>query len=264
MLFNFRLRPLGEIQPWENPAGKQLGWFALTDGEYWIEAGAARLFEYGERVRRERGFPHFCDYHVSRLYEDVVEMLPGVLEPVPPDLRPYILLSVRGEWNGAVTAWLEGHRAELGDEAYREARETAHGWLRRRWLDSAYLRPSARIQMWSDEERVHVEWDNLDKMAEGVPVWTATAGAWDLPRAQFVAELQSFHDRLMAEMAERVERVRAGALPPEAVVNVAALEREQDFRAAPIDVSLLACPAVTDWNELREFMRRTGIGPKLT
>jgi hypothetical protein len=201
---------------------------------------------------------------VSRLYEDVVEMLPGILEPVPSDLRPYLPLSVRGEWNRAVTAWLDGHRAELGDEAYREAWETAHGWLRRRWLDSAYLRPSARIQMWSDEEHVHVEWDNRDKTAEGVPAWTADAGAWDLPRVQFVAEVQSFHDRLMAEMAGRVERVRAGTLPPEAVIDVAALEREQGFRAAPIDVSLLACPAVTDWNEIRAFMQRTGIGPGLT
>lgn len=106
MRFHFRLRPLDDIAPWgtvTNPDARtpewlcrpHLGWFALTDGWYWIEASQAELFRYSQAavnamVREQPNAPRvsealeipYEDYQVTRLWEDLLELLPDVLDPV--------------------------------------------------------------------------------------------------------------------------------------------------------------------------------------
>ena len=123
-------------------------------------------------------------------------------------------------------------------------------WIGKRTLDSAYLNPSTRIQLWSDGRDVHVEWDNRDKLIEGVEAWTATSGSYAIPMADFIAEVQSFHDRLMAQMNERVGAVRAGRLPDNVEVDIGALEREHEQRAKPITRNFLPRQE-KDWNKVR-------------
>ena len=90
MLFTFTLAPVEKVTPWKNADGPIIHWFGLTDGEYWIEAGADTLFEYSPYVRERHAFPRFCDYAVARLYDDLIEMVPHILEPVPSSLVPFL------------------------------------------------------------------------------------------------------------------------------------------------------------------------------
>jgi len=85
MLFNFKLTPLRDVVPW-GVAGDSptLHWFGLTDGQYWIDVGGQRLFEYNAAVRHA-GDPACCAYQVARLVEDVNDMTPAVLKPVHAD-----------------------------------------------------------------------------------------------------------------------------------------------------------------------------------
>jgi hypothetical protein len=53
MLIDFKLRPLDRVTPWGGLEAPSLHWLALTEGEYWIEAGGRTLFEYA--VNRARG-----------------------------------------------------------------------------------------------------------------------------------------------------------------------------------------------------------------
>lgn len=75
-IFNFELRPVHAITPWggESPT---LSWFGLSDGWYWLELGGQEIF----RARAvEPGEPPYADYQVVRLWEDVLELFPAVLE----------------------------------------------------------------------------------------------------------------------------------------------------------------------------------------
>ena len=253
MLFNFRLAALEQVKPWGEPPSQRLHWFGLTDGQYWLQVGKDALFEYSEAARQKSGCPRYCSYQVVRLYEDVLEIVSDVLEPVPSDISPYLNLDRRMKWGRAYNAWAQDAESRLPEDQYWESIDVATSWIGERTLDSAYLTPSTRIQLWSDGRDVHVEWDNRDKLIEGVEAWTATAGSYAIPIAAFIAEVQSFHDRLMAQMFERVGSVRAGRLPENVEVDIGALAKEHEQRAKPVTRYFLQREE-KDWKQVREVI----------
>ncbi|HYD07544.1 MAG TPA: DUF5984 family protein, partial [Reyranella sp.] len=211
MLINFELNPLGKVIPWGEPGNHSLHWFGLTDGRYWITAGGATLFEYSERVRRA-GFDRYCDYQVARILEDITEMMPTILDPVPEDLVEYVSGESGRAWIETRDSWFEQNlNVEAGDDAW-DVWGSANLLLGDRFLDSAYLTPSASILMWSDDTDVHIEWENGDKLIDGELAWSAVRGSFHLPRAIFVEEVRAFHARLFEQMTSRIEQVAAGAL----------------------------------------------------
>ena len=104
----------------------------------------------------------------------------------------------------------------------------------------------------------HVEWDNRDKLVDGLGVWTAIFGKYSLTRSDFVAECRSLHERLMDAMSERVEQVVAGALPPAIHVDLVGLMREHEKRRHLSSLNFGALPEPTDWAAVREAMRTIG------
>jgi hypothetical protein len=258
MLFNFELAPLQVVQPWGEPGNLHLHWFGLTDGRYWVQAGDATLFEYSEFVLERLGGSRYCDYQVARLYEDVLEMTPHVLEPLPAELVPYISGHSGRAWALTASAWREAC-AERADEADWDIVDASGTWIGNRTLDSGYLSPSASIHMWSDDSFVHIEWDNREKRVGSAHAWSALCGSYRLPRSDFVHEVQSFHARLMDEMGARVERVAAGDLPVQVQVDLSSLQREHEQRIH-LSSHVFAGPArPTDWqavlSSLREIKR---------
>lgn len=246
-LFQFQLRPLDEIEPWGEPEDPNLHWFGLTDGRYWIQAGVHRLFEYSKAAQARSGVPPYCDYQVVRLYEDVLDLAPYALEPVPEELQRYIDLDESKPWNHYWTKWCEFVEGSGASEDAMNLLDDAGPWMGRRTLDSAYLSPSTNIRFWSNEDSVHIQWDNRDKFLQGCQAWSAQLGTWRLPRAEFMAEVRSFHARLMEEMEKRVSQVAAGGLAKSVRVDLEALLREQHTRSQSIERNLGQPIPPTDW-----------------
>jgi hypothetical protein len=175
MLFNFELTDTKDVVPWGTPGNFSLSWFGLTDGRYWIDAGGATLFEYSEHARKA-GACRFCDYHVIRLLEDILDMLPAVMEPVPHQFVKFIAGESGRIWRRKYEEWSEKNCELLNDGDFWRIRESVEKLFYGRLLDTGYLSPSARILMWSDDEFVHLEWDNSEKLIEDRPAWTALTG----------------------------------------------------------------------------------------
>ncbi|WP_222432773.1 DUF5984 family protein [Caenimonas sedimenti] len=245
MLINFTLVPVQEVAPWGTPGDLSLSWFGLTDGQYWLEAGSSVLFEYS-KYARSHGSKQYCDYQVVRLYEDLTDMLPSILEPVPTSLVQYISGETAISWQRTFEQWREEYGDRTSEDRFWEVVSAATEWQSKRHLDSLYLSPSANIAIWSDVESVHLEWDNREKQIDGQPAWTALKGAYKLPRSDFAREVESFHTRLMDQMEERVHRVSAGALSAEIDVDLAALAREHEQRRQSLRVASDVRPE-TDW-----------------
>lgn len=259
MLFNFTLDPLENIQPWGEPGNLKLHWFGLTYGQYWIEAGEVSLLEHSKQVREKLGDPRYCDYQVVRLYGDVLDLASYVLQPVAASLVPYIS-GVSGQaWQATYSSWFDSWYENRGNRLDRERlweiADAANQWTQVRNLNTGYLTPSARIVLWSNESMVHIEWDNRDKLFEGVQAWSAVQGAFALPREQFVSEIQSFHSRLMEQMTVRVDQVLAGALSPEIQIDLVGLQREHAFRSLPIDRTITRSMLPTDWRRVHEAIQ---------
>ncbi len=245
MLLNFKLAPLEEFTPRAYPGNPGLSWSGLTQGEYWMRVGESRLLEYGERARAA-GAPRHCAHPVARLHEDLLGMLPHILEPVPAALMPYLSGDLAAAWCEAYEAWYDSNLARMHQPGPQRIDGDAHRMLHGRMLDTSYLAPLTNITIWSDDENIYVPWDNRAGVLDGVPAWAAQYGEFQMPRREFLAEVQSFHTRLTEQMEGRIERVCCGALPREIQVDLDALVSEQQERADSLHDALALQPR-TDW-----------------
>lgn len=245
MLIEFSLRPVLEIEPWGTPGDLHLSWFGLTNGQYAICAGQDVLFQYSQYARA-LGAPQRCEYQVARLHEDILNIVPYVLEPVPASLVPYISGEVAERWREHFELWYNQNEGLSDNKRYWEVLEAATAWRSKRHVDSLYLSPPANISVWSDIQSVYIEWDNRNSLFDGHPAWTAIQGRHKMPRSLFIQEIESFHSRLMQEMNERVDQVARGALSTDIQIDVPGLKHEHERRCECFRNALNLTPH-TDW-----------------
>lgn len=187
MIFDFALDSVENVQPWGESPNKSIHWFALTQGIYRLKVGEEYLLNYSDEFAAYlakdqpdliyRG--SYVDYYVVRLWEDIIDMLPNILEPIPLELRHFFETDYKTQkaWYEKVDNW---HEIKLNNgfdkDIIWDIAESATYWLDNRRLDSGYLSPSASIWIWSDERDVIVSWDNQENVADGLQVWTAIRG----------------------------------------------------------------------------------------
>lgn len=252
-LFDFQLRALNQIQPWGAPEDPYLHWFGLTDGFYWMNVGEQTLLEYSQQVQSQPGATRYCNYQVALVHEDLLDMVPHVLAPVPQELQPFISLHSRDSyWE----AWTSLDDALLFGNPNLDLLGDAGSWMGARTLDSLYLSPSARIWMWSDTQDVHIQWDNRDKQWNGSPAWSAQIGSFSLSRADFVNEVSAFHGRFMHLMANRVASIQALGAPPDVRIDLAALEQDQHRREQLLEASLQEPIDAMPWSTVVKAVRQ--------
>jgi hypothetical protein len=265
MEFQFRLTPVEDIVPWggeQEPA--TLSWYGLTDGWFWIEIGGQELFRYSlqalrYRERQEPGHRPaplpYENYQVARYWEDLLALLPAVLDPLPADLAARV--ADAPSWTARQQAALQWQEAQADDAAW-DTYYTALGWWGDRTWDAGHLAFPPRLALWRVEETVHVRWDNRQVTVEGTPVWTAPMGEATLPVSEFVTAVMSFHHRFLMEMKVRVKSLTAIPLP-DVEIDLAALCREQQDRSAWITTALRseATPprSEADWDEVRSALQ---------
>lgn len=266
MLFQFQLALVIDIAPWTTPSRgneKSLHWFGLTDGCYWLEVGGTELLRYSQPLLDHwaREYPKarlspYVNYYVVRLWEDILGMLPAVLEPIPEDLMAYIRPG--GVW-GSWAAWEQwSNRAHVWMDAVEddswEFFGNATAWWGERRLDTGYLSAGSAIWFWSQADCVHIRWDNTDLCVEGLPVWANMSGESELSATEFVAEVRSFDARLIQAMAERVDEVRQDWPHPEVRLDWNDLRKEHRRRSTFCAECLIQPPRQTNWDEVRQAL----------
>lgn len=263
MKFHFSLTPVNQIAPWSAPSqgnAKSLHWFGLSDGWYWIEIDGHALLRYSDALGEhwQKAFPEarqtpYVDYQVVRLWEDVLEMLPAVLDPVPDDLAR--LVAPDGPW-GTWRRWQEwSERVETvleaqGEEAWNLYSEAANWWDMRR-LDFGYLRAGFRLWFWRAGDTIHVRWDNEDLVLDGIVVWQEAVGSVDLTVGEFLDAVCSFDAWFIAAMGERVGQVREHWSCPEVFIDIDALEKQQTDRATWLERVLGSTSWKYEWDLAR-------------
>ena len=255
MLFRLRLRPLEEVEPW---GGDQpvLHWFGLSDGWCWWQAGNQELFRYTQPVldywtaevpERPKSLP-YMDYQIVRPWEDLLDRLPDILEPVPDDLAERIEgKQTWQELQDGAWAWAEGR----DDEHSWGLCNTAFLWWSERSWDAGFLCHPPKVWLWVQGDTFHLRWDNRAVTLDALPVWEATAGEIILPVSAFVEEVRSFHERFMAAMSERVVAVLAGGLRQDIKIDLDQLVREQQDRSTWLTNALNRKPPEQDWDKVR-------------
>ncbi|MFE3018304.1 DUF5984 family protein [Streptomyces sp. NPDC059256] len=246
MRFRFELRPLADVRPWggEKPS---LHWFGLTDGWYWIEVGGHQLLRYSDRTLHrwaakfgaERAFP-YADYYVARLWEDVLEMVPTVLEPIPDDLVSFVTRD-RDDW-------------PRGDRTPQA--ETAEQWHAERSIYLGPLRNPPHIRWWrtitEDGDLVTVDW--MHRPDAEIEFSCPLMGRVEVPTSVFVDAVTAFDRALLAAMDQRIHALETTGPPAGVTVDLDALRQEQQERALWLGRAR-ACEVVTDADAVRLGVR---------
>ncbi len=244
MLFQFQLRPLNEVVPWGEEGASYLHWFGLTDGWYWLKCGDQELYRYGDELLAaysikgmgERKHP-YADYHVVRLWEDILEMLPEILSPIPKQVLELMQPGPDAlQWQSAIADLVfVGEREVPASE--EDQYFLAVTWLGQRELRANHLQSAPRIWLWTDGITMFIRWDNREQTLEGQPAWASREGTFTLPLEEFVEEVRSFDRRLIQGMQERIQAIAQPWDRPEIKVDVEALLREQEERAKWLSIA---------------------------
>ncbi|MYS81117.1 DUF5984 family protein [Embleya scabrispora] len=245
--FRFVLRPVTAVRVWGEDAPR-LGWFILTDGWYSIELGGHELLRYADGTPgpqasaagcAEAGAPPWVDYHVVRLWEDVVDLMPRVLEPVPPDLLDFVA----------------GGQPDATRPAAPEV-EAARSWHAGHALHMGHLSASPDIRfrrtLSGGADTMTVTWAHPADPDDDDPiVFTAPpTGRVTLSTEAFVAAVTAFDRELLAAMEERVAGFEAVGPPAGIDLDLRLLRHEQHDRATWLDRAM-ARGAETDWPAVR-------------
>jgi hypothetical protein len=255
-LFNFTLLPLEQIAPWGPPEKPSLSWFGLSLGYFWLELGGQQVLRSAESDAT--GEPPFCNYQLARYWEDLLHMLPEVLEPVPADI-----LAMRGapDWEQrfaqaerALDAgytyspeWLRIEKAVMGDAL--------------RSLDLAHLVAPPRVDLWRVDDQLQITWSSRP---EGAELWAPVHGTSSMSVQSFVDEVKDFDARLLSAMGARVQSVLAAGGIPGVEVDLEHLQREQADRSTWLSSALARSAQQqvpgegSDWEWLRRQLASAG------
>jgi len=255
-LFNFKLRDWHEIHPWTTGDGtKCLSWFGFSDGWFWISCGDSELFRYTPEVVSHWGLrPEevYVDYQVARLWEDILQMLPSVLEEVPADLTHYLSdQDGYSRWRALCDCRLESDREE-GEFS------TEHlDWVGCRFLDSGYLANGPQIAIWRSGDSICLQWRTAGRLFDGIQLWAAGDGMCSLPVQEFLDEVRSFNDRFVSAMRQQVESIVADWSRNDVAVDRVGLHNEQAQREGEL-AETLERQSSSDWDKVRASIKMLG------
>lgn len=105
----------------------------------------------------------------------------------------------------------EEEETEEEQRAGREMWDTylqASSWWSDQMLDTFPLTAGPCLWFWSDGRHVHACWDNRELRINNIPAWTAQKGQIQWIWAHFLDEVQAFHTRFFAEMANRIQEIK--------------------------------------------------------
>ena len=253
-LFNFELAKLEDIAPWGTPPDEHLSWFGLTDGVYYLDVKGSQLFRYSEEIIKQMREKHpnlrdtpFVDYQVVRLWEDILDLVADILVPIPDTLFRLV------DTPDSQRNFENSMRTRIDDDSSDKAIElycTATDWIGRRKLTSLHLREGPNIWFFRDQDEITIRWDNEEKCIDGIQPWAETKGEARYSVTSFMAQVTSFHQRLIDAMETRVKMLTDDNPIPSIRVDMTALVDEQVDRNKWLAAALSRSPEKIDQDKI--------------
>jgi Family of unknown function (DUF5984) len=238
--FRFALTPLDKVAPWGED-GSSVHWFGLSDGWYWIEAGGREWLRYAPETVARLALPHaYLEYYVTRFWEDLYQLVPYVMEPIPEDLAEFAV-SARASW-----------RPQDEDYEWTEEQQAAAIWHGRHSLNLGYVRSAPRIWFWraacGDADTMTGAWRHPHADDIG---WAAGERAdVTIATSEFTAAVREFDAAFLAAMRQRLDEIGRDGMPGGTPVDMQALERQHESGQARRGKALSWQPR-TDWAAVR-------------
>jgi hypothetical protein len=235
----FGLTPLQLVRPWgrDRPV---LHWFGLTDGWYCIDLGGHEVLRYEGERDGEPTHP-YVDYYVVRLWEDMIALVSGAMEPVPPDLAE-IAADISPGWD-----WVDTPEADA-----------ALSWHGAGYLYTSYLRVAPHVRcrrtVVGEDDTVTVVWEHQADPEGEITFADPQSGRVTMPTTEFLAAVAEFDRALLAAMDQRITELEASGPPPGVELDLEQLRREHRDRSLWLQRARDRDPG-TDWTAVRTGVR---------
>jgi hypothetical protein len=240
----FDIDEVEKTPPWGKAGEHKLHWYGLTSGRFWIETSAGPPLEYTSEIFRHWSLrSKVPDYFVARIFEDLLSILPLILEQVPADIAAIV---ANRAWRVNAERW----RDAVEDEPRWDRWYSATQWWHDRTLDLGYLQHAPELAFWRTEDEVLFQWSG-DVKTDGVPVWAVPQGQISISAEAFEAEMFRFGEELLTCMEVRVRSIQQlGWHRDDCVLNIEELVKEQGVRREAFR-KISTERHATDWRQVR-------------
>jgi hypothetical protein len=263
-VINFKLRELDKIIPWGRDNELALHWFALTDGDLWLNFGNETIYEYSKEVIDywgDKSTP-YNDYQLSRFIEDFKGLFDKIQESVPEEF--YQLTKDLKKFRSDAKKWLDIYDTDEDNysDFYFEEYHKLISWTDQRTLDSAHLIGGPHLSFFRRKDKVRIVWDTEYFLENGISLWTAKDGSFEMNYRDFVDKIKKFGSLFFAEMGKQVDLAVAKDWGHVKVDKKRLIEEHQE-RKNEFYFSLVSLDQETaektDWAEIERLFKRMAI-----
>lgn len=260
-IINFKLRDFDKI----NPAGKEpnsyLSWFWLTEGNLWIKFGDQTIYEYSEEALQHFGNKStvYNDYYIVRFLEDFTERFEDISISI--SLKLYNLTENIEQFRNQAQKWLEIYDTDEDEysEFYFDEYDKLISWSYCRLFNSAHLIGGPHFSFFRYKDKIRIVWDTEHTLENGINLWTAKNGIFEMNYSDFVLEVKTFGENFFNAMEKQIKLTIEKEWGDVKVDKVRLLdehhERKQDFNKnllfleqKPVDEK--------DWSEIEKLYER--------
>lgn len=212
-IFDFKLLPT-------DVAIKQSGltWFWLTDGFYWINIENQRLFELTDEVLSYWGVEtsnnaeKCMSYQVVRLWEDMLEILPTIIRPVPRIVHELFLQIENCYEDDGDLWWDYVEKLNSHHDSVEEIPFYTDGHV----LSAMHVACSPLIYFWryqeNQKDEMWIGWDfsqtiDDENTGQQISLWTANKGLAKVDYDIFINHFINFDKKLMDEMWIKIDEI---------------------------------------------------------
>ncbi|XZF13504.1 DUF5984 family protein [Chitinophagaceae bacterium MMS25-I14] len=257
---NFQLKPPANISPWGS-----MGWFALSLGEYWLTIGDKQFYEYTSAILEVWNGKEqkYVDYQLARFIEDFTTTFTYIAESLPNDFYAMTqdAMIFSGFYQKASDTVDDLIYGDTSDEVVYRAHKIVK-WAADRSISAMHLNYGPAIFFFRNGNKLRIVWFAGDKTDEGIPVWTAGNGTLEMAYNEFVIAVEDFKDRIFEAMGQQIALANIMEWPDSYVSKEGRVaeqkEREESF-AIRLDMLKSGEIKNTDWNEIRQTMKRLNI-----
>lgn len=206
-MINFKLRELDKISPWGEEPELSLHWFGLTDGDLWLTFGNETIYEYSKEAMefwKDKATP-YNDYQLSRFIEDFTELFEKIRETIPEKF--YDLTKDLKTFESNAKKWLDLNDVEedTDNDFYYEKYSKLISWTHDRMFDSGHLKGGPLLSFFRRNDKVRIVWDTEFTLENGISLWTAKDGSFEMDYSEFIAKIKIFGQSFFAQMDKQVE-----------------------------------------------------------
>lgn len=248
-LVNFTLKHPDQITTDTN-----LNWFALTEGEYWLDLNKATLYEYTSEVLTPDE-PRHVEYQIASLIKEFTGLFEAIAEPVPDAF--YAIAKENNylyRFYAAAQNFLD-NLSNNNDSDYGLFEKTIL-WLYTRTLTAPYLTGGPGISFFRNRDHISLVWNAEQVTENDIAIWTAQTGEIEMTYEKFVAEIEDFGHRFFNAMDTQVQL----ALEKDGGNKEQLIQEQQDQKTLFFQYKLAILKGEpkteTDWNEINSLITK--------